>query len=160
MESTFNERRAEAKGQPIEYHGQLVYGVHRRRIGRRALIRLRFVATNEHVRQGLRLKVSAGHLFIYERKLKDLVVWSDTAPELTVVQCLVPARGSTLSLWNVWQDDSGTMQAWLRYSGMLVKETDASVELRCSDGLGDPDFDDLIVEVSFSGQESEKGNNP
>ncbi len=35
------------------------------------------------------------------------------------------------------------------HAGMLVAETGNKMILRCSDGRGEPTFDDLIVEIEF-----------
>ena len=43
---------------------------------------------------------------------------------------------------------SGTTQAWIGNAGIVVdKASDASWTLRCSDGVGPTNFDDLVVHV-------------
>jgi len=41
------------------------------------------------------------------------------------------------------------MMAWLGNAGMLVETQDDAVILKCSDGVGSPDFEDLVVELSL-----------
>src|SRR5881397_2580858 len=50
---------------------------------------------------------------------------------------------------NSW-DQGGILQSWLGNAAMLIEEKEGSVILRCSDGLGDPEFGDLVVELGFA----------
>ena len=37
----------------------------------------------------------------------------------------------------------------MMHAGMLVEETENKMILHCSDGRGEPTFDDLVVEIDF-----------
>lgn len=53
----------------------------------------------------------------------------------------------SLRIWNAWRDNDLT-QAWLGNAGMrVIPGEGGSLTLRCSDGEGEPDFDDLVAEV-------------
>ena len=62
-------------------------------------------------------------------------------------------RAETLQLWNSWSLGQG-QHSWTGNSGIVMEELDAPVgasrrvRLWCSDGLGDPEFDDLVVLVT------------
>ncbi len=62
-------------------------------------------------------------------------------------------RAETLQLWNSWSLGQG-QHSWTGNSGIVLEELDAPigasrrVRLWCSDGLGDPEFDDLVVLVT------------
>ncbi len=64
-----------------------------------------------------------------------------------------PARPVTLQLWNSWLIGDAE-HAWTGNSGVVVEEldvpegADARLRLWCSDGLGDPQFDDLVVVIT------------
>jgi hypothetical protein len=55
--------------------------------------------------------------------------------------------------WNVWRDDSSTIGAWVGNAGMLIEDLgDSRVRLCCSDGFGEPTFDDLVVDMRVAGR--------
>jgi len=61
----------------------------------------------------------------------------------------------TLQLWNSWLLGDAE-HAWTGNSGIVVElldppaEANAQMRLWCSDGLGDPQFDDLVVLVTVA----------
>lgn len=63
-------------------------------------------------------------------------------------------RPVSLQFWNSWLVGDAE-HAWTGNSGLVVEELDtpegANIRLRlwCSDGLGDPQFDDLVVVVTI-----------
>lgn len=65
-----------------------------------------------------------------------------------------PQRPVTLQLWNSWLIGGGE-HAWTGNSGLVIEELEvpegANTRLRlwCSDGLGDPQFDDLVVVITI-----------
>ena len=75
-------------------------------------------------------------------------------PPESIVQlrCESPRR-MPLTIWNTWVHE-GTEHAWTGNSGIMVEDLDAPdgaagrVRLWCSDGLGPPSFDDLVVAVT------------
>ena len=103
--------------------------------------------------QALRIRVRGGLVELNGQELDDVVLWSDSAPQ-KVVMGFRPVNADepmTVRIWNAWRDPAGTMQAWIGNSGMLVEERDdGSTVLRCSDGFEDPNFDDLVAELSVS----------
>src|SRR5256886_11565124 len=115
---TLNERLAESKGEPFEYGGFTVHGVHRCEVHSDDLLQVRFVRRTPTIRQGLQLKINRGRLVVNGRSSKSGVLWMDTAPELVEIVCQPPRTGATLSMWNVWERD-GIIHAWLDNAGMV-----------------------------------------
>lgn len=111
---------------------------------------VRFVRAVPSPPQGLKLKVRGGTLTINATSSTDMVLWEDTAPgEVRVRVAWKPRAKRSLRLWNAWRVNDVT-QAWLRSAGMRVEQgPDDSLTFRCSDGVGEPTFDDLVAEVSF-----------
>jgi hypothetical protein len=61
------------------------------------------------------------------------------------------AADAELTVWNQWRDSSGGIFASIGNQGIVVvRESADSVELHCSDGVGDPHFEDLIVRLTFT----------
>lgn len=92
------------------------------------------------------MSIKKGQLTVDGQTMNRLVLWTDTAPEVVQVVCRPPKAGAVLRAWNNW-DRNGTMMAWLGNAGMLVEDQNDCVVLRCSDGIGPPDFEDLVVEL-------------
>jgi len=75
------------------------------------------------------------------------------APRSTVQLSCESPRRVPLTVWNTWVRE-GTEHAWTGNSGIMVEELDppdgaaGRVRLWCSDGLGPPSFDDLIVVIT------------
>ena len=68
-------------------------------------------------------------------------------------------RPVVLQLWNSWILGDAE-HAWTGNSGIVVEEldvpngADARVRLWCSDGLGDPQFDDLVVVLTVGAKQT------
>jgi hypothetical protein len=100
--------------------------------------------------QAIRIRVHGGVIDVNGEQLENVVFWSDTAPKTIEIafrstQAHLPV---TVTIWNAWRDGMGSTQAWIGNSGMLVEQNaDGSTILRCSDGYGEPNFDDLVVSL-------------
>lgn len=113
-------------------------------------LRVHFQSRGSDLRQGIRLKVRGGDLEANGALAPDLVVWQDASPEQFDVQVQWKEKGTrSLRVWNCWEFN-GVMHAWLGNAGMRVERTPPnSILLRCSDGDGEPNFDDLVVGISL-----------
>lgn len=145
---TLGEQFADSRGGPISYRGVTVHAIHEIAIAGRATLAVRFVRFSEQVRQGLRLAVDGGTLLVNDQSLREVVLWADTAPRNVRVQVTSTGARCVVKIWNVWQDETGAMQAWIGDCGMVVEPTSLGAVLKCSDGLGGPTFTDLIAEVT------------
>lgn len=152
MNKSLGERFRESRGQPIQLDDKTVYGIYRRNISGKQPLEIRFRHTSEDPVQGLRMKLDKGSLVVNGQELKDVVLWADTSPETVSIECQPAGRGGELKIWNAWRDDTGAMQAWIGNAGIVVDEEGDVLTLRCSDGIGPPDFDDLIVEIKTGTQ--------
>jgi len=112
-------------------------------------LRVQFRARASDLRQGIRLKIRGGEMEANGVFAPDLVLWQDASPEVLDVQVRWHAKGArSLRVWNCWEVN-GVAHAWLGNSGMRVERVSPrSLILRCSDGRGEPDFDDLVVGIS------------
>lgn len=112
-------------------------------------LRVQFRARASDLRQGVRLKIRGGELEANGVLASDLVLWQDASPAVLDVQVRWQAkRARSLRVWNCWEVN-GVMHAWLGNAGMRVERVSpSSLTLRCSDGDGEPSFDDLVVGIS------------
>lgn len=95
--------------------------------------------------QGLKLSLNDGELECNGILSPAMTIWSHTAPEETSV-VVRGERAATMDVWNCWllgEVDS----AWIGNAGIVAQATDRGHLLRCSDGVGEPSFSDLVVEL-------------
>lgn len=146
---SLSKRLQDSKGAPVILDdGRAAVAIWQRQIAKMERVRIRRVSAVESPTQALRLMVDGGTLFVNGQQLTDVVLWADTSPSIVEMEVQPKKRRATLKVWNAWRDD-GVMQAWLGNAGMLVEDTAQGVLLRCSDGIGDADFSDLLVDLSF-----------
>lgn len=112
------------------------------------------------VPQGLTLQVNGAHMTpivadaaTHAASVSRIELAADYA--LKPVEIAIAGEDRTLlSLWNFWLWD-GADQAWTGNSGIVAEELPVPdgalrrVRLWCSDGLGNPSFDDMIAVVTM-----------
>lgn len=109
---------------------------------------IRFLSAKPQPPQGLRVKVRGGTFDVESTVADDLILWQDTAPSEVRIRIAWKSKESrSLRVWNAWRVNDVT-QAWLGNAGMRVTASEGGlIEFRCSDGEGDPNFDDLVAQV-------------
>jgi hypothetical protein len=148
--SDFQDRFVANKGQPIDHEGQQINLSVRVPVEAGDELRIRLVQAVSNPIQGLKLRAENAEMTSVRDVGNLFVIWDDTAPAETVVRIQKAKAGASVILRNVWKDGAaGAMMQGLRFAGMIheVDRTGALV-LRCSDGRGEADFDDLIAVVT------------
>lgn len=114
-------------------------------------VTVRFLHVGDSRPQGLKLAVDHGELEVNGRRGAVVVLWASTCPP--EVELVVHGDGaSMLDVWNCWSL-GGVDTAWIGNAGMVTRsisypDARIAVHIRCSDGVGIADFDDLEVEVT------------
>ncbi len=81
---------------------------------------------------------------------ESILVLAETYPAFEVQFCDDDDGTGVLQVWNSWILGDGE-HAWIGNSGIVVETLPVPegasdrIRLWCSDGLGDPDFDDLVL---------------
>lgn len=105
------------------------------------------------VEQSLRILSQAGNITVSNSDFEpaeSILVLGESYPAFEIEFTDPESTGGTLQLWNSWILGDGE-HAWIGNSGIIIESLPvpegASNRLRmwCSDGLGDPDFDDLVL---------------
>ena len=105
------------------------------------------------VDQSLRIHSKSGDVSIIVAHFPpsdSVLVLAETYPAFEIEFEEMEGDTGTLQIWNSWILGDGE-HAWIGNSGIVVEPLPvpegASQRLRlwCSDGLGDPDFDDLVL---------------
>lgn len=147
---TFTDQFASAHGAPIRYEGRELHTKLSLAVNQGDTLRMRFLRSTERPVQGIGVKGDKCELRVAGTTAKNLGLWTDTAPstlELEVVKAKPEAR---VILVNQWRDERhGSTMYHLNNAAMeLVRQPDGSILARCSDGWGEPDFNDLVFLVA------------
>jgi hypothetical protein len=148
---TLARRFADAQRQTVMWEGLPVYALYELPILAETFS-VEFVSAKSHPVQGVRLKVRGGMLRVNEMLADDVLLWRDSAPDLVSIRVQRRGRGTpTLRVWNIWRGGLDVVQAWLGNSGMRVEigAENSLIQLRCSDGVGQVTFDDLVVRLKL-----------
>lgn len=137
---------AEQQASQIDWNGPLFSLYELSSEATRLTVEIRSVGSA--LRQGVRVKVRGGQLEIDGVEATDFALWHDTAPSQVQINIRWKGKGPrSLRIWNSWEHN-GVAHAWLGNAGMRIEEVEAGrYLLHCSDGEGEPEFDDLVVGV-------------
>ncbi len=134
-----------SKAAVIEYNNQLVHGILNLKINGSQKFIIRRLNSSKSLLQGLRLKAVKGSIEVNGQSHGDIILWADTCPE--AVDIYVASKSECeLKIWNVWKSGEIT-HAWIGNAGFLVFEKENIIMLECSDGVGEVDFSDLVIEI-------------
>jgi len=145
---------ASAQTPVIEWEGEPVYAIYETKLARDIVV-VEFLKTAASTVQGLTLKAKGGVLAVNGVEASQVLLWHDTAPaKVSLKVKRKSSQGVTLKLWNIWRGSvggEGVTQAWLGNAGMRVNRSDDERQLllRCSDGEGSIDFNDLVARVTI-----------
>jgi hypothetical protein len=149
MNKTLAELFMEAAGPTVEYKGLTVHGAVFRHVNKPGRFIVRFMKAISTPVQALRINLSSGKLVIEGTESDKMILRLDTSPDTVEIRYKPPRQGGRITIYNAWINEEGGVDAWLTHAGMIVDETGNKMILRCSDGRGEPTFDDLIVEIEF-----------
>jgi len=96
--------------------------------------------------QALKLATDKGGLRANGVVVSPMAIWTHTSPEQLSIQ-VVGRKIRSLDIWNGWSFD-GVDSSWLGNAGMIIETWGDVHTLRCSDGIGEPTFDDLVMTVT------------
>ena len=100
---------------------------------------------------------NAVFVFNENEKMPGVSVFFDRRPAYVPFKVLSPKNAAMLHVWNIWEGDYGSQDAWLVNSGMIVEEQEPGPDgqrrwlVRCSSGPNDePNFDDLVFRMELA----------
>ncbi|MGR3911569.1 hypothetical protein Q3A80_31440 [Burkholderia sp. SR8] len=142
------QRFQEARAPKIEVDGREIYSLYEVDVssGETALS-LDFISSKKSSIQGVKIKAENCNVEVNNQILKDFFIWADHSPKHIPMNVTINKGGkAAIKVWNVWKYDD-VPHAWIGNSGMLVKKDDRHIVFHCSDGMGDPDFEDLVFTI-------------
>jgi hypothetical protein len=146
-----SERFMDTDAKSIEVDGRSVVQMYEREATDGTTVDVEFLRTAGDRVQGLNLSLTDGVLEVNEQRIRDVVLYTDTAPRHVRLLCR-SGGPATLQVWNSWRAQSGEDRndAWIGEAGIAVDDQGSEEALlRCSDGIGPLDFDDLVVRLRF-----------
>lgn len=132
-------------GRKIKWDGQAVHSLIQLNVKQGDTIEIRRVQSSPTRAQALKVAVDKGSLRANGVSVSPIAIWTHTSPEQVTLE-VVGRRTKSIDIWNSWSFD-GVDSSWLGNAGILIESTGDVHTLRCSDGVGEPSFDDLVVEV-------------
>lgn len=145
-EPTFADLFAEQQANELDWRGRRIHGLYELDVIPEELS-IEFLRAATTPVQGIQVSLPGGELEVAGGTAANVVLWRDTAPSVVHLKVRRPGRRRRLQIWNVWRGPHDATMAWLGNSAIEVDVEDGSVVLRCSDGVGEPDFDDLHVRI-------------
>lgn len=111
-------------------------------------VRVQFVDYKEVPEQAICLETSRGKLVVNGQRSSGIILWAGTSPQEVDIR-LTNKVHADIRIWNAWKDQKyGDIRSGVRYCGILLElEQESCWTLRCSDGVGPPDFGDLVVRI-------------
>jgi len=138
---------SKGNGRKVTWKGQTVESVIEIPVQDGDRIMLTRLTSSTTRAQALKLGIDKGELRANGVLMQTAAIWTHTSP-LEIQIDVVGRRAKSVDVWNSWSSD-GVDSAWLGNAGMVVERTSSITTLRCSDGLGDPTFDDLVVKLEI-----------
>lgn len=131
----------------IKWHGSPVHSMLQFGVTNGDTISVTRVRASSTRAQALKVSVDKGDLRANSILMTTAAIWTHTSPEQVSVE-VVGRRVRSIDVWNSWSYD-GVDSAWLGNAGIMVESKGDTHTLRCSDGLGEPNFDDLVVRLEI-----------
>jgi hypothetical protein len=129
----------------VKWQGKVVHSLVQLHAKEGDTIEVERISSSTTRAQALKIAVDKGNLRANGVLMPEAAIWTHTSPVLATLE-VVGRKVRSVDIWNSWSFD-GVDSSWIGSAGMLVETNGDQHTLRCSDGLGDPTFDDLIVNV-------------
>ena len=134
-------------GSPVKYADRKVTPVSRLSVGDGTRVVVTRLTASRSRDQALVLALDSGLLEVDGFEAPALSLWSSTSPRR--VEIVVRGEGaSLLDVWNAWRGPVFEA-AWLGNAGIVEQIVEDGVTLQCSDGVGEPDFTNLVVSLQL-----------
>lgn len=145
--ATLAQMWAQTSNRKVNWNSLTVYSLTRFEVSNADVITLTRIRSSTRRAQALKIAVDRGDLRANGILSQTIGVWSHTAPETATIE-VVGRRAKTIEIWNAWSV-RGVDTSWVGNSGIVVESHGTSHTLHCSDGLGDPEFTDLVVRLEI-----------
>ena len=156
---TFMEEFVASGGNPIRHDGRDLHWTFYLPVQAGNVVEIRFRDFKRVPVQGLAIDCDDCMVEVAGTRSRKFQLWTDSAPERVCLKVIRAKPMAKLALFNVWTDpDHSTMLYRLNNAAILPESgSDGWVTLNCSDGLGPPEFGDLVVDLKLTGDAGPAG---
>ena len=154
MGKTLAQLLSEAKGGPIDFEGKIVGMSYKVPVTKAQEIEVEILQFNEYPQQGFEVSIDQreGYIEVNGRKLTAPTFWTSTAPRMFSFRCFPKKTEGIMNIWNVWEnvEYKENIDAWVGNAGLYIEKIDdESIVLHCSNGVGDVNFEDLVLKIKI-----------
>ena len=148
--TTFTDQFESTNGAPIQYDGRELHAKLVLAAANGDTIALRFLRSADRPVQGIGITCEHCEIRVAGTMAKSIGLWTDTAPKAVTLEVVKAKTGARVIFFNQWRDekDGSTMYRLNNAAMELVPQPDGSILARCSDGFGEPDFNDLVFQLT------------
>ncbi len=145
--------------EPVGWRGVTVHPMYSQRLAAdRTVVRLTLLSAAPAqglLGLGIGLSVLDGYVLLRGRKLSGVDVWSDAIAAGAELRLGRTGPGAAYTLTPVWMTAEGVVESWTGNYGVVIgRRTDGAMQLRCSSGIGEPDFGELVLTVTATAESS------
>ncbi|MFG3521483.1 tetratricopeptide repeat protein [Nocardia nova] len=139
--------------EPVDWRGLTVHPLYSQRLGAKpTVVRLSLRAAappSGLLGLGIGLSVIDGSVMVRGSRLAGVDVWSDALAEGIDLRLSGTGPAAAYTLTPVWMTAAGAVESWTGNYGLVIERgSGATMVLRCSTGVGEPDFGELVVAVT------------
>ncbi|WP_148134548.1 hypothetical protein [Candidatus Formimonas warabiya] len=154
MEKTLAQILSDKKGGPIDYNGKNVVMAKKIPVKSGQEVEIEILRFNGDSKQGFEVSIDQrkGYIEVNGQKLNSPIFWTDTAPRTFSFKCFPKKTEGIMGIWNVWKniEYKENTDAWIGNAGLYVERIDdEKTILHCSNGIGDVNFDDLVLQIKI-----------
>lgn len=148
MTNTLSRSFLAGNGRKIKWQGTTVHSLLQLQVKEGDMVTVTRISSSKTRAQAIKIAVDKGDLRANGVLVPTAAIWTHTSPEHAHLE-VVGRRARAIDVWNSWSSD-GVDSAWLGNAGMVVESQGQVHTLRCSDGLGEVTFDDLVVALEIT----------
>lgn len=146
---TFSEYFISNPGKAYSFQGNLVWGYLEIPVVKNTRLRITILSHIRTPRQVLSFATRGCFLAFVDDRTRQAHIHADSKPTCYMVDFDSIGRESYVRLWNSWKVKAD-VEFGLNYAGMIITPLDGQsgtiYHCKCSDGVGDPDFQSLVFE--------------
>ncbi|MGF6888167.1 hypothetical protein ABIA39_006686 [Nocardia sp. GAS34] len=160
QDTTLAERYGSADS--IEWHGQRVHPMYCEPLGADPVVLTltlqRSAPPAGVIGLGIGVSVLSGHVALNGRRLRGVDVWTDAMTGGVDIELRGAGPEAAFTLTPVWMPADGLTVSWIGNYGVLIDRNPgpARPTLRCSTGIGAPDFTELVVRIGVRTLEDDR----
>jgi hypothetical protein len=136
-------------GNPIAFTDRVLHWTYYIPVASGTVVEIRFRDFARVPVQGLAIDCDDCVAEVVGTRSRKFQLWTDSAPERILMKVIEARPGARLAIFNTWTDAEHVTTLYRLNNAAILPSinADGSVTLGCSDGVGPPEFSDLVVDL-------------